>query len=95
MKSLINEKYELRDLGEVKRFLNLDILRERQNKLPHISMGSYIDKIVKRFHLQHARLPRVPFSGQNLTNYFGVATQEEKTSYQQRIGNLIYPAVVL
>lgn len=51
---LINEKYELRDLGEVKRFLNLDIHRNREKSLLHISMASYIDKIVTRIHIQHA-----------------------------------------
>ncbi|RKF77080.1 Retrovirus-related Pol polyprotein from transposon TNT 1-94 [Golovinomyces cichoracearum] len=58
-------------------------------------MASYIDKIVTRLHLQHARLPRVPMTDKRLIQNDGVATPEQCKSYQQRIGNLIYPAVVL
>ena len=95
IKSLINAKYELRDLGKVKRFLNLDIHRDRKKRTLHISMPSYIDKVVSRFHLQHAKIPRMPLTGKKLIPYEGTATPEEINSYQQRIGNLIYPAVVL
>ena len=40
IKSLIDTKYELRDLGEVKRFLNFDIYRNREKRTLHIFMAS-------------------------------------------------------
>ncbi|POS86971.1 hypothetical protein EPUL_001117 [Erysiphe pulchra] len=95
IKLSIDAKYELCDLGEVKRFLNLDICRNREKCTIHISMASYIDKIVTRFHLQHVRLPNVPLTGKKLLPYDGVVTPEKRTAYQQRIGDLIYPDVVL
>ena len=58
-------------------------------------MASYIDKIVTRFHLQHARLPKVPMTGKKLVPNDGNASPKQRTSYQQRVGNFIYPAVVL
>ncbi|KAI1005009.1 hypothetical protein K3495_g3205 [Podosphaera aphanis] len=82
IKLSIDTKYELRDLGEVKRFLNLDICRNREVRTIHISMASYVDKIVTRFHLQHARLPNVPLTGKKLLPYDGVATPEQRTAYQ-------------
>jgi hypothetical protein len=53
-----------------------------------------VDKITKTFHLEHAPQAPTPLSSTDLLPHDGTASPQEIYGYQQRIGSLIYPAVI-
>jgi hypothetical protein len=94
IKRQITEKYDVRDLGDAKHFLNIRITRDRDQKTLHLCQDTYIEKLFARFHLEGSKLPKTPLSTRDLVPYEGIATREQIQAYQQRIGSINYPAVV-
>jgi hypothetical protein len=91
------ETYEMRDLGELEWFLNIKIIRDRNKKKILLSQQTYVDKIVKKFHLEHAPKANSPLSiprREICSNDGPKATAQETHTYQQKIGSCIYPAVI-
>jgi hypothetical protein len=96
IKMKLMQRYEMRDLGELQWFLNIHVIRDRDQRKICLSQEAYIDKIVKRYHLEHAPKANTPLSlpRREFVKNDGVkATAQETHAYQQRIGSCIYPAV--
>ena len=96
VKMKLMQRYEMRDLGELQWFLNINVVRDRNQRKISLSQEAYIDKIVKRYHLEHAPKANTPLSlpRREFVKNDGVkATPQETHAYQQRIGSCIYPAV--
>src|SRR5437667_2397239 len=90
----IKQKYEIRELNEFKWFLNIRIIRDRQQRKLWLCQDAYIDKIVRKYHLEHARRAHTPLSqGIQLEPYTGQATDNEIHAYQQRVGSITYSGV--
>jgi hypothetical protein len=56
-KEAFKAKYEIRDLGELKWFLGIRILRDRENRKLWLCQDSYVEKITHRFHLEDRKVP--------------------------------------
>lgn len=54
--------FEARDLGELKWFLNVRILPDREKTRLWICQDDYIEKLVKKFNVEHARKAITPLS---------------------------------
>lgn len=60
IKTKLSRAFEMTDLGEPKSFLNIDIVRDRENKILKLSQKSYIEKILKRFGFLESNIQRTP-----------------------------------
>ena len=96
LKAKLCSRYEMRDLGELRWFLNIRIVRDREQRKLWLLQDAYIDKLVDTFKV--AGLPKAPTplsaTTRELVPYAGQATSQEVYAYQRRIGSEIYPGVM-
>lgn len=95
LKQDLMQAYEMKDIGEAKWFLNVRILRNRDQKKLWLSHDAYIDKITQRFNLQLGSTKiSSPSSRQfEFQKPAEIATRDLISRYQERVGSLIYPSV--
>jgi hypothetical protein len=91
--SLMNQ-FKLRELGEMKHFLNLQILRDRPSRRLWLTQSSYIRNILNKYQAAQLRVTRSPLPTTPYTKYEGIASNEDIEWYQSRVGSLLYAAVV-
>jgi hypothetical protein len=95
-KTAVNNKYGIKDLGEAISFLNIRILRDRKAKKLWICQDGYVDKICSKFGIDETLRPATtplatsyrpqPFEGQ--------ATMQQIVEMQEKVGSILYAAVV-
>lgn len=93
----IQHRYKLRNMGEASWFLGIRILRDRSSRKLWLCQDSYIDKIVNRFHLSDRSPPATPLAGAQsiqTPNTEDVAGPQRIYGYQQRIGSILYAAII-
>ena len=86
----INKVFELKDLGEVKNFLSIEIGKDTKGNFM-ISQEKYIDEVVSSTGLKDAKVSRYPLD----PGYDKVKCEdylEDNTEYQKMIGMLLYIA---
>lgn len=94
-KSKLMKRFEMRDIGELKWFLNIRIIRDRMNHKLWLCQDSYIDKIANSFNLAH-RIQKIstPLPTIELQENESIATAQEIHAYQRRIGSILYAAII-
>ena len=93
-KQALMEQYELKDLGELSWFLGIRIIRDRSQRKLSLCQDSYVDRIIKKFHLEYAKPAHIPVQTEELVPYEGTATPQDVYSYQQQVGSLQYAAAI-
>jgi hypothetical protein len=92
LKNELSRKYEVKDLGEAKWFLNMEITRDCPNHLLSISQHQYVLNILKKYGLADIRGYSTPMAA-NLS----LPKQPESTInqhvYQSMLGSLMYAMV--
>lgn len=100
---LENRRHQLKgtfqawDLGELKWFLNIQVILSRCEKKLWLCQDDYVEKLAKKFHAEYARKATTPLSktgSGSLQKYSGTATAADIHFFQTLIGFLIYVAVV-
>ncbi|RKF83538.1 Retrovirus-related Pol polyprotein from transposon TNT 1-94 [Golovinomyces cichoracearum] len=92
--------YTVSDMGELKWFLGIRIIRDKSERKIRILQDSYIEKIVRSFKRidKNRKLIEKPYatpmSLDEFGNWVGKSTDYQIHEYQRRIGNLTYAAVV-
>ena len=96
LKAELMKKYEMRDLGELQWFLNIRVIRDRQQRKLWLCQDAYIDKIVKTYNHEHSAKAATPLSvsRKDLIKFDGQADPQYAHAYQRRIGSVIYLAVI-
>ena len=90
-KGAIAKRWEIKDLGEVKRILGLEVTRNRQAKSIRIAQLEFADEIVNEYGLADARPAKTP-SG-NLESLEPTSENDRLADvdrYQRVIGQLMY-----
>ena len=62
IKQTLMAKYQMTDLGETKRFLGVEINRDRAKKIIRISQERYMDEVLHRFGMQDCKPMKTPSS---------------------------------
>jgi Reverse transcriptase (RNA-dependent DNA polymerase) len=88
------EHYEMRDIGELKWFLGIRVIRDRIQRKVWLCQDSYIDKIAHTFHLTDGKAPPTPMATDELLPFDGQASPQEIYGYQRRIGSLTYATAI-
>jgi len=87
-------RYEMHHMGELSWFLGIRVMRDRPNRKLWLCQDSYIDRIVKRYHLEHRKTPHTPLPSEPLVPYESTATPQEIHAFQQRVGSLNFATTV-
>jgi hypothetical protein len=93
-KAALLNKYEFKDLGDLKWFLGIRIVRDQEQSKVWLCQDSYIEKIARTFHLETGPRFDTPMATihNNLLPNQNQATDQSIHAYQARIGSLIYAA---
>jgi hypothetical protein len=86
--------FKLTEIGELKWFLGIRILRDRIHHRIWLCQDPYITNIARIYNLEH-RKAKVPLSPEKvLTRFDGEARIHEKHLYQRKVGSIGYPATI-
>ena len=91
----LNTAYELTGGKETEWFLGVRIIRDRQAKSVSLVHDSYIQKVALRFDLIDGSCPSTPLPQTELVKNPGRATPEQIKEYQEKVGSVLYTAIML
>src|SRR5579859_4934380 len=91
LKVQLNEEYEMKDLGELKYFLGIQVHRDRERKIIHINQSGYNRTILERYGMQNSKPASTPLSsGARLTKATATEVLADQKEYQSMVGSLMY-----
>lgn len=64
LKANLSSRFEMKDLGQVTKILDMKIMRVRSKDILYLSLSDYVCNVVERFGLMHAKsvgTPLAPF----------------------------------
>jgi hypothetical protein len=99
MKLSLGRHFKVKDLGEVKFLLGIEVVRNRKNGYVKLSQQAYVEQLLDRFNLQGVKPASTPLSaGIRLTQDDCPITDETKADmadvpYASLIGALMYAAI--
>ena len=73
-------QFKLREIGDLKWFLGIRVLRDRVYHKVWLCQDSYISKVARTFNLVY-RKARIPLAVEPLLRYEGTATPEDTLRY--------------
>lgn len=91
----LTDRFEMTDLGEVKRILGIEVERNYDQGTMAISQGSYVATILERFGMQEAKPVATPGYGPELSTnppQDKLLGPEDKKLYQSITGSILYLA---
>src|SRR4051794_40047081 len=89
-------EYEMKDLGEAKFVLGIEIERDRARRVIYLNQQQYIDNVLERFNMSECKRASTPMDvSVRLTKSQAPATDKEKQEvasipYQSAVGSLMY-----
>ena len=94
-KRVLGAKYLIKDLGNIKYYLGLQVERDREQKLMRLNQQGYIKDVLAKFHMSECATAKTPLdAGHELTVIEPFAPDEEeemkKIPYAELIGCLMY-----
>ena len=91
LKAQLNEEYEMKDLRELKYFLSIQVHRDREWKVIHMSQSGYNRTILERYGMQNSKSANTPLSsGARLTKGTATDTLTDQREYQSMVGSIMY-----
>jgi hypothetical protein len=91
----LKKSFEITELGEIKWFLGLHVIRDRQKRLLWLSQKAYVEKICERFGLagDSGHQPTTPIPVKELYPSAEPPTTSFRNLYQKKVGLVLYAAV--
>lgn len=96
IKSWLSSNFEMKDMGEAAYILGIKISRNREKRLLSLSQETYIENVLKRFHMHTAKPMDTPIcKGEALSKNMCPKSQEDiedmrTIPYASAIGSLMY-----
>ena len=88
-------RFKIRDLGELRWFLGIRVVRDRSQRRLWLCQDSYIETIATRFNLICDRIaPATPIRIKHLIANKDIADQATTYLYQRKIGSVLYLAII-
>jgi hypothetical protein len=94
--SELKDVYNLHDLENIEWFLGVRVIRDRAARKIWLVHDTYIEKISKKFALDSWKCPSTPLPGTELVKNTGnQATPAKIKEYQEKVGSLLYTAIMI
>nr|GEY83420.1 retrovirus-related Pol polyprotein from transposon TNT 1-94 [Tanacetum cinerariifolium] len=95
-KSLLKRKFDMKDLGEAKKILGMEIVRDRSRKILRVSQFGYVSKILKNFRIENGKSVQMPLGGHFKLSLKDCPIRDcdvermSKVPYANAVGSLMY-----
>jgi hypothetical protein len=91
----LKKTFIMTELGELKWFLGIHIIRDRSKRSLLVSQLSYIEKVANQFTLDLQRCPETPMVEEELLPLPpGKEVDEaDRALYQRKVGSLVFAAI--
>lgn len=99
LKARLNAEFEMKNLGEAKRILGMDIIRNRSRGELFLSQEGYMKKVVRRFRMHEAKPVTTPLGQHDkLSKQQGPQSEEGRAEmasvpYASGVGSIMYGMV--
>ena len=60
IKDQLSSEFEMKDMGSASRILGIDIKRDRVNRVLELCQVSYLEKVIRRFHMEESKAVSTP-----------------------------------
>ncbi|GJR25209.1 retrotransposon protein, putative, ty1-copia subclass, partial [Tanacetum coccineum] len=96
VKSYLRRCFAMKDLGEAAYILGIKIYRDRSRRLIGLCQSAYIEKILKRFHMENSKRGSIPMQDKlRLSKSQGASTPAElkrmqSVPYASAVGSIMY-----
>jgi len=84
----------MRDIGELRWFLGVRVVRDRARRRLWLCQDAYITKMAAKFGLANQSPIRTPMVQDAFLRYKGRAEQFQIARYQTLVGSINYPAII-
>ena len=93
---MLSDEFSIKDLGELKYYLGIEIIHDKANRTITLSQRNYIDAILERFHMVDAHGKHVPIPAG--TEFHNISTELDRSKveeipYRSAVGSLLYLAI--
>ena len=93
-KSLMKERFEMEDRGEIHYCLGMSITRDRASKILKINQRAYLENVLKRFQMFECKPVSTPMEiGKRFEKLKDGENTTSQKEYQAAIGSLTYAAI--
>src|SRR4029077_4128853 len=91
----LKETFTMSELGELKWFLGMHIIRDRSKRSLWVSQLSYIEKVANQFTPDLQRCPETPMVEEELLPLppDKEVDEADRTLYQRKVGSLLFAAI--
>nr|GEU44787.1 putative retrotransposon [Tanacetum cinerariifolium] len=95
-KSLLKKEFGMKELGEAKKILGMEIVRDRSRKIMTTSQSGYVSKILNNFRIDNRKSVQMPLGGhfKLLLKDYSVrdcdVKRKSKVPYANAVGSLMY-----
>ena len=90
----LQAKYAMNELGSLKWFLGIHVLRDRAKRALWLSQEAYIDKLANQFAIDlKGKLPDTPMTGELFPNDEETASKASAHAYQKKTGSILFAAI--
>jgi hypothetical protein len=91
----LKTRFKITNLGEIKWFLGLYVLRDRQKRLLWLSQKAYVKKVAERFGLAGhiSRQLFTPIPAKELHPSAEILTTSFRNLFQKKVGSVLYAAM--
>ncbi|GKC60123.1 retrotransposon protein, putative, ty1-copia subclass [Tanacetum coccineum] len=62
-KSLLKKEFDMKELGEAKKILSMEIVRDRSHKIMTVLQSGYVFKILNKFRIDNGKSVQMPLGG--------------------------------
>ncbi|GJY02591.1 retrovirus-related pol polyprotein from transposon TNT 1-94 [Tanacetum coccineum] len=94
--SLLKKKFYMKELGEAKKILGMEIVKDYSRKILRVSQSGYVSKVLNNFRVDNGKSVKIPLDGQFKLSlkYFPVrdcdVKRMSKVPYENAVGSLMY-----
>ena len=89
VKKLLSKKFDMKDLGESRKILRIDITRDRDQSILSISQSTQCEKVIRRFNLTNARPVTISIA-QHFKRSAANSSSDTDIEFKQQMENVPY-----
>ncbi|WJX42094.1 hypothetical protein P8452_29365 [Trifolium repens] len=99
LKVKLNGEFEMKDLGNAKKILGMDIVRDRSKGVLFLSQHDYLKKVVERFRMSDSKVVNTPLGHHSKLSIKQCPQSEDEkekmegTPYASGVGSIMYGMV--
>ncbi|GJT93061.1 retrotransposon protein, putative, ty1-copia subclass [Tanacetum coccineum] len=95
-KTLLKREFDMKELGEAKKILGMEIIRDRSRKILRVSQSGYVSKILNNFRIDNGKSVQMPLGGHFKLSLKDCPVRDcdvermSKVPYANAVGSLMY-----